>query len=234
MSENNGVTAGAKGGIRDLHKRMYDWVLKWAETPYGLLALCVMAFIESSVFPIPPDVLLIALVLATPKKWYYIAAWTTVASVLGGLVGYGIGYSLWETLGQWIVQSLVGIQLVEVDGRLDLALPSYMAKHFGEVLGGQYIFQVYDKWNAWVVFIFGLTPLPYKLVTVTAGMAQLDLGVFTMASVLARGTRFFMVALFLRVVGEPAKEFIDKNFNLLSILFVLLLIGGFLVIKLAV
>lgn len=216
-----------------LHRRMYDWVLHWADTRYGFIALLVLSFLESSFFPIPPDVLLMALVLASPFRWWKIALGCTAASVLGGIFGYGIGMYAWESLGKMIVENVIHIQLVEVDGRLDIALPAYLVDNFKDLLGGTYLFQVYDVWNAWIVGIFGLTPLPYKLVTITAGVAQVNLSVFIVTSIVSRGFRFFMVAAILRIIGEPAKVFIDKNFNLLTIAFVLLLIGGFAVLKLA-
>jgi len=216
-----------------IHRRMYDWVLNWANTPYGLTALVIISFTESSFFPIPPDILLMPLVLAAPRKWWKIALLCTVASVLGGIFGYGIGVFAWESAGKWIVEGLLGVTLTQVDGRMDIALPIYLVENFEALLGGAYMFQVYDTWNAWIVGIFGLTPLPYKLVTVTAGVARVDLMVFILASIVARGFRFFTVALILSWIGEPAKAFIDKHFNLLTIGFVLLLIGGFAVIKLA-
>jgi membrane protein YqaA with SNARE-associated domain len=215
-----------------LHRRMYNWVLHWAETPYALPALVVMSFVESSVFPIPPDVLLIPLVLMATTRWWRLAAWCTVASVLGGLFGYAIGFAAWETVGVWIVQNLAHVDLVPVDGRPDIAMPPYLIKAVGvDRLGGEYLFQVYDHWNAWIVFIFGLTPLPYKLVTVTAGVAQVNLIIFTLASIASRGLRFFVVAWIIKTWGPPARVFVEKYFNLLAIAFVLLLVGGFAVLK---
>ena len=215
-----------------LHRRLYNWVLSWAETPYGLPALMVMSFVESSVFPIPPDVLMIALVLGSPTRWARLAFWCTMASVLGGMFGYAIGFAAWETVGVWIVQNLAHVDLVEVAGRQDIALPSYLLSSIGaERLGGEYLFQVYDHWNAWIVFIFGLTPLPYKLVTVTAGVAQINLIIFMIASIASRGLRFFVVAWIIRTWGPPARSFVEKYFNLLAIAFVVLLIGGFAVLK---
>lgn len=214
-------------------KRLYNWVLHWADTPHGITALVIISFVESSFFPIPPDILLIALVLGAPTKWWRIALYCTIASVAGGLLGYGIGAFAWQSVGVWIVENITHKELVIVDGRPDIALPAYLVNHFRESLGGSYLFQVYDHWNAWIVFIFGLTPLPYKLVTITAGVARVDLAVFMLASVLARALRFFAVAYILRLIGEPAKEFIEKHFNLLTILFVVLLVGGFAVIKFA-
>lgn len=215
-----------------IHRRMYDWVLQWANTPYAITALVLISFAESSFFPIPPDILLMALVLAAPRKWWKIAAICTAASVAGGIAGYGIGIFAWETMGRWIVEGLLGVQLTQVDGRLDIALPAYLVANFEQSLGGRYLFQVYDIWNGWIVAIFGLTPLPYKLVTVTAGVARVDLGVFIVASIIARGFRFFLVAAILGWIGPPAKVFIDKHFNLLTIAFVVLLIAGFGVLKL--
>jgi len=215
-----------------IHRRMYNWVLSWANTRYAIPALILISMIESSIFPIPPDVLLIALVLGCPGKWYKFAFYCTIASVIGGMIGYGIGWAAWESLGIVIVENIVGITMVTVDGRQDIALPPYMIAAMGESLGGAYLFQVYDYWNAWIVFIFGLTPLPYKLVTVTAGMARIDFGIFVLASIFARGLRFFMVAYILKVAGPPAKVIIDRHFNVLCIAFVLLLIGGFAVLKL--
>ncbi|WP_132318669.1 YqaA family protein [Pseudobacteriovorax antillogorgiicola] len=213
-------------------RRLYDWVLHWADTPYGFTALVLISFVESSFFPIPPDVLLMALVLAAPTKWAKIAFACTLASVAGGVAGYGIGVLAWDTMGMWIVENLVRVPLTPVDGRMDIALPAYMTKMFGDSLGGSYLFQVYDTWGAWIVGIFGLTPLPYKLVTITAGVAQLNLPVFIITSIVARGFRFFVVSYILFKVGEPAKAFIDKHFNKLTIIFVVLLIGGFAVLKL--
>lgn len=215
-------------------RRMYDWVLHWADTPYGFAALLVISFMESSFFPIPPDVLLMALVLAAPQKWKTIALGCTIASVLGGLLGYGIGAVAWDTIGKWIVEEIIHIKLTLVDGKLDIPLPAYLVNNFSEQLGGSYLFQIYEKWNAWIVGIFGLTPLPYKLVTITAGVASVNLPIFFLTSVIARGSRFFLVAFILYKIGEPAKAIIDKHFNILTIIFVLLLVGGFAVIKLII
>ncbi len=214
-----------------LHRRLYDWVLHWAYTPYALPALLGISFIESSIFPIPPDILLIPLVLGAPSRWWRFALWCTLASVLGGILGYGIGLFAWETVGRWIVENVAHVQLVEVNGREDIALPAYLITTFGSSLGGDHLFQVYDRWNAWIVYIFGLTPLPYKLVTITAGVAKINVPVFVATSLAARATRFFLVAWILKKWGRPAKAFIDRYFNLLCVIFVVLLIGGFVVLK---
>jgi membrane protein YqaA with SNARE-associated domain len=205
---------------------MYDWVLSWADSAHGLAALVILSFAESSFFPVPPDVLLIALVLGATTKWWRFALWCTVASVVGGVFGYGIGVFAWETVGRWIVEHVAHMELIMVEGRADVPLPEYLHR-----FGGAYLFQLYDRWNAWIVFIFGLTPLPYKLVTITAGVARVNFPVFIAASIVGRATRFFAVALVLRLWGDHAKRFIDKYFNWLCILFVILLVGGFAVLK---
>lgn len=216
---------------RPLHRRLYDWVLHWADTPYGLPALMAISFLESSFFPIPPDILLIPLVLGALSRWWLFALWCTVASVLGGIFGYGIGVFAWETAGRWIVENIAHVRLVPVNGRADIALPAYIVTAFGPSLGGDHLFQVYDRWNAWIVYIFGLTPLPYKLITITAGVAKINFPVFVLTSIAARATRFFVVAWMLKKWGTPAKAFIDRYFNLLCVAFVLLLVGGFAVLK---
>lgn len=206
-------------------RRVYDWVLSWAHTPYALPALVVLAFCESSFFPVPPDVLLIPLVLgATTNFWKYALA-ATLASTLGGIAGYGIGYFAWQTIGRWLLAHVMGIDIVLVAGREDVLLPSY----FGALLGTEpvYLFQTFDTYNAWIVFVFGLSPLPYKLITISAGFAQLNLSIFTAASFFSRGLRFFIVAFLLYKWGEAAKVFIDKHFNLLALVFAWALVLGF-------
>ena len=230
-----GATMAEAKAVTDrphLIRRLYDWVLHWADTPYGMPALVILSFMESSFFPIPPDVLLIALVLGAPGRWWKLATACTLASVAGGMLGYGIGVFAWESVGRWIVENIAHANLIAVDGRMDIALPAWMVNTLGDSLGGSYLFQVYDYWNAWIVFIFGLTPLPYKLVTITAGVARVDFTVFVLTSVGARAFRFFLVAWILSRVGAPAKELIDRHFNKLTILFVVLLVGGFAVLKL--
>ena len=210
-------------------RRTYNWVLTWADSPYSMLALALIAFSESSFFPLPPDVLLLALVLGASEKYLLYASITTVASVVGGLAGYGIGYFVWHSLGKWLVTNVIGVELIQVVGKQDIALPTYI----GEILNLEpaYLFQVFERFNAWIVFVFGLTPLPYKLVTICAGVAQVNIFVFVLASLFSRGIRFFAVAFIVYKLGEPAKTFIDKYFNLLSLIFVTLLVGGFIFLK---
>ena len=194
--------------FKDLTRRIYDHTLNLASRKNALTWLFVISFIESSFFPIPPDIMIIPMVLATPKEAYKIAGVATVASVLGGYFGYFIGVYGFE---------LIARPLLEFYG--------YM-KQFGEFEN------YYHEYGAWIVFGAGITPFPYKIITIASGVVRLDLVVFTVASVIARGMRFYFIAWLLKRFGDPMKVFIEKNLNLLSILFLLLLIGGFAAVKL--
>jgi len=186
---------------------LYDWVLHWAETPYSVPALVGLSFAESSFFPVPPDVLLIAMCLALPKRSLWFAAVCTVASVTGGAFGYLIGWFLWE----------------QVSG------------FFFNFVFSEHVFHIVaEKYNEnafWAVFTAGLTPIPYKVFTIAAGVFEINFNEFLFASALGRAGRFFAVAGLIRVFGPPIRTFIDRYFNLLSILFVVLLAGGFVVIR---
>lgn len=190
-------------------RRLYDWVLGWANTPYGVPALALLSFAESSFFPIPPDVLLIALVLGARDKWFKLALACSVASVAGGLCGYMIGWGIWS----------------QVDTIFFSYVPGF-SEHKFEKVGG-----LYEKWNFWVVFTAGFTPIPYKVITVTAGVFKINLAVFLVASAVSRSARFFLVAFLLHKYGEPVRDFIDRRFNILATVFTILLIGGFIVLK---
>ena len=197
--------------LRDLTRRIYDYTLNLAARQNALTWLFIIAFIESSFFPIPPDIMIIPMVLATPKDAYKIAGVATLASVLGGWFGYFIGVYGFE---------LIARPLLEFYG--------YM-QQFGEFEN------YYHEYGAWIVFGAGLTPFPYKIVTIASGVVRLDMVVFTIASIIARGMRFYFIAWLLKRLkryGDPMKVFIEKNLNLLSVLFMLLLIGGFAAIKL--
>lgn len=194
--------------FKDLTRRIYDHTLNLASRKNALTWLFVISFIESSFFPIPPDIMIIPMVLATPKEAYKIAGVATVASVLGGYFGYFIGVYGFE---------LIARPLLEFYG--------YM-KQFGEFEN------YYHEYGAWIVFGAGITPFPYKIITIASGVVRLDLVVFTITSVIARGMRFYFIAWLLKRFGDPMKVFIEKNLNLLSILFLLLLIGGFAAVKL--
>lgn len=185
----------------------YDWMIDMASSPHALFFLALIAFIESSFFPIPPDIMLIPMVLASPQKAWKIAGVATVASVVGGYFGYAIGVFGYELIAKPI-----------------LNFYGYMAQ-FQTFQG------YYHEWGAWIVFGAGITPFPYKVITIASGVVHMDLLVFGLASVVARGIRFYLVAWLLKKYGEPMREFIDKNLGMLSVLFLILLLGGFACIK---
>lgn len=195
-----------------LHKRLYDWVLHFAHTKHSMVALFCISFAESSFFPVPPDVLLAPLALGAPKKWIRFATVCSVASVLGGILGYLIGLGAWEAIDQWVFAHLASL--------------GFTQKNFDTFK------TLYDKYDFWIVFTAGFTPLPYKVCTISAGVARIFFPGFIIASVISRSARFFLVAGLFRWKGESIRPFIDKYFNLLSLVFVILLIGGFLAIKL--
>lgn len=186
----------------------YDWAMDLSTRPKAMWAIALVAFVESSFFPIPPDVMLIPMVLAAPTRAWRIAAVCTVASVLGGIAGYGIGYFLYESVGQPL-----------------LGFYGY-ADRFEQFAG------YYNEFGAWIVFGAGVTPFPYKVITIASGVTRLDPGTFAVASVLARGIRFFLVAALLWKFGAPIRNFIERYFGLLTIAFFVSLIGGFLLIQL--
>lgn len=197
-------------------RNLYDWVLDWAKTPYGGIALFFVAFAESSVFPIPPDALLIALVLGAPSKAFKLALNSTIASVLGALLGYAIGYYLW-----WSSTN----QFSPVAHFFFNNVPSFSESAFYSVK------QLYDQWDFWIVFTAGFTPIPYKVITISSGAFDINLFIFIIASIISRGARFFLVTLLIWRFGPTIKTFIDKYFNWLAILFTILLIGGFVLIR---
>ena len=187
--------------------RLYNWTMDLAAQPHALWALALVAFAESSVFPIPPDVMLIPRVLAARARAWVIAGVCTVASVLGGIAGYGIGYFLYEAVGQPIIAF-------------------YAYEHqFVEFQG------LYAEWGAWIVAGAGFTPIPYKIFTIASGVAQLDVTTFTLASLLSRGARYFLVAALLWYFGPPIRAFIEGNLRLLVTLFFILLLGGFIALS---
>jgi len=188
-------------------RRAYDKMMELAAHRNAPWALAGVSFIESSVFPIPPDVMLIPMVLAERRKAWLFAGIATVASVLGGIFGYLIGYFLFETVGEPILRFY----------------------GYGEAF--EDFAKRYNDYGAWIVFIAGVTPFPYKVITIASGVTQLNFFVFMLASIVARGLRFFILAALLYWFGRPIKAFIDKYFGILSVVFVALLIGGFVLIK---
>ena len=189
-------------------RRLYDWVIHWAATPWAIPALALLSFSEASFFPIPPDVLLIAMAMAAPKRAFYFAAVCSVASVGGGMLGYYIGVAL---------MGVVGCQVVSL----------YHGQSTFDWLATQFA-----QYDFWAVFVAAVTPIPYKIFTITAGAVGADLATFFFASALGRPVRFFAVAALIYFLGPPVKRIIDRYFNLLSVAFVVLLVLGFGAIKL--
>jgi len=188
-------------------RKLYDWVLHWAETSYGSWALFVLAFCESSFFPIPPDVLLIALAIAVPGNALRYALICSAGSVLGGCFGYIIG---------WQFMASIGERIIEFYGLMD--------KY-------QHIQDLYMKYDAWAIGIAGFTPIPYKVFTISAGAFKINFSVFVLASVLSRSARFFLVGGMIYIFGPRIQRFIDRYFDLLAVAFVILLVAGFMVVK---
>ena len=188
-------------------KRLYDWVLHWAATPSATIALFLLAFAESSFFPIPPDVLLIAMCVARPERSFRYAWICSAGSVLGGCLGYLIGWQFMAVLGNRIV-TFYG--LTDQVARIET---------------------LYATYDAWAVGIAGFTPIPYKLFTIAAGMFNIDFTVFVLASMASRSARFFLVGGLIRLFGPPIQRFIDRYFDLLAISFTVLLVGGFVLLK---
>ena len=192
-----------------MFRALYDWTMRQAARPHADRALAVVSFLESSVFPIPPDVMLIPMCLADRSRAFRYAAICTIASVIGGLFGYAIGYFLLETLGRWVID-LYG---------------------YGEKW--QAFEDAYAEWGVWIILIKGLTPIPYKIVTIASGAAHFSLAVFIIASITTRGLRFFLLAGLLRAYGAPIQEFIEKRLTILGWIFLIALIGGFVVVRYA-
>ena len=186
---------------------VYERSLVYASNPKALWILAAFSFAESSFFPIPPDILLIPMILSAPEKAYRDAGVCTLSSVVGGFFGYAIGMFLYEAV----------------------ALPVFTFYNYTEQL--ESFKQYYNTYGAWVVAMAGFTPFPYKVITITSGMTGLDLGVFALASVLSRGGRFFLLAFLLKKWGMPMKVFLEKNLGWLATLFFLLLFGGFCLLK---
>jgi membrane protein YqaA with SNARE-associated domain len=188
-------------------RRLYDWVIRLAGSPQAIPAMGVVAFAESSFFPIPPDVMLIPMVLANRTKAFRIALVCTVCSVLGGLLGYAIGFYFFETVGAWLV------------------------KTYGLQSGLDSFRHGFAEYGIWIILIKGLTPIPYKLVTIASGAAHFDLFTFVWASIVTRGARFFIVAALLWKYGESIRAFIEKRLTLVTWLFLIALVGGFVAFR---
>jgi membrane protein YqaA with SNARE-associated domain len=188
-------------------QRLYARTLDIAAGPHALTALLAIAFIESSFFPIPPDLLLIPMIMARPRQAFRLAALCTLASVAGGMVGYAIGYFLFDAIGRPILEFYH-------------AMDRYDALKAG-----------FAKWGVWIIIIKGMTPIPYKLVTIASGVVHFDLVSFIGASIISRSLRFFLVALLLWQFGDAARDFIERRLMIVTTLFAAALVGGFVVLR---
>ena len=186
---------------------LYDWTLRLADRPNALVALGIVSFIESSFFPIPPDILMIPMIIARPSRAWLIATVALVTSVLGGLFGYFIGAVLFDAVGQPILD------------------------FYGKAEAGEVFAQKFNEYGAWAVLVAGVTPFPFKVITIMSGWTGLSLPVFITASILARGLRFFVVAGLLWKFGAPIRDFIERRLGLMFTLFMVILIGGFFLVK---
>lgn len=192
-----------------MFRGLYDWTMRQAAGKHAAPALGIVSFAESSFFPIPPDVMLIPMVLARPERAWWIATICTAASVLGGVLGYAIGFFLFATLGQMIID-------------------------FYHLQEGFKAYQVmFEEYGLWIILIKGLTPIPYKLITIASGVFKFDFLVFMLASLVTRGLRFYGVSALLWKFGAPIREFIDKRLTVLGYGFLGLLVGGFVVVRFA-
>jgi len=196
---------------RGLLRRLYDWVLHWADTPYAIPALFVLSFAESSFFPIPPDVLLIALCIGEVGRSYRFAFWCSVASVLGGIAGYGVGMFLWD--------------IAAVQQFFYTWIPGVNERSVARVAG------LYEQYNFWVVFVAAFTPIPYKVITILAGVCAIDFPMFVIASAVGRAARFYLVAWLFRTYGPPIKVFIEKRFALVTTAVAAAAVLGFVALK---
>jgi len=197
-------------GWRGLHYRLYDWVLHWSKHPQAQTALFLLALSEASFFPVPPDVLLIAMTLAQPRRAVRFALICTAGSLIGGLIGYAIGWGLWHAVEGFVFGSLGGI--------------GFTADNFA------WVQSAYQENAFLALFTAGFTPIPYKVFTIAAGVFGIGLPVFVLASILGRAGRFFLVALLVRFIGPPVQPFIEKYLGWLTLAFVGLIVLGFWVL----
>jgi membrane protein YqaA with SNARE-associated domain len=190
-----------------MFKRLYDWTIALSSSPKAPQALAAVSFAESSFFPVPPDVMLVPMVMAKPHRAWHYAAICTIASVLGGLAGYAIGALLYDTLGLWL------IQLYGYGDKMD----AFRA--------------LYQEHGHWIILIKGFTPIPFKLITIASGLAGYDLFWFVVLSLITRGARFYLVAGVMNRFGGPIRRFIEDNLTIVGIISVVALVGGFAAAK---
>lgn len=188
-------------------RRLYDWALNAAAHKHAVWWLTGVSFIESSIFPIPPDAMLIPMCLANRRKAFYYALICTLSSVIGGLLGYYIGYALYETIGEKIIS------------------------FYGATEKFNTLQTKYALWGGWIIFAKGMTPIPYKIMTILSGLLHLNIGVFIIASIFSRAIRFFLVAGLIWKFGAPVQAFIEKRLMLVTSVFVLFVIGGFVALR---
>lgn len=191
-------------------RRLYDWTIEKAESPYALVFLAMLAFAESSFFPIPQEAMMIPMIVAAPHRAWLIAGVVTIASVAGAAVGYAIGFLFYDT---------AGVQLLEFYGKAD---------RYDEFKA------TYDEYGSWAVAIGAITPFPFKVTTIVSGLLQMNFVEFIGVSLVGRGVRFFLIAALLWKFGTPIREFIERRLGLVTILFFAVLIGGFVVLKYAI
>jgi membrane protein YqaA with SNARE-associated domain len=187
---------------RSLLRRLYDWCVETAGTRYAVWVMGAVSFAESSFFPVPPDVMLVPMSLARPDRAYVFATWCTITSVAGGVLGYAIGYLLYDTLGHWL------ITLYGYGNKVDAFRAAYA------------------EWGAWIILLKGLTPIPYKLVTITSGFAGYNLALFILFSVITRGVRFFILAFLLHRYGERARTIIEERLGFWVTIGAVVLVAG--------
>lgn len=189
-------------------QKTYDWMMEKAVHRHAVWWLAAISFIESSVFPIPPDLMLIPMVLAAPTRWFRLALVCTVSSVIGGYLGYAIGYYFMDSVGAAILAAF------------------HLTEKFAAFK------PLVDEYGVWVIIVKGATPIPYKLITIAAGAFHFDLAHFTFASIIARGMRFFLVAVLLWQFGPPIRHFVEKRLKLVTTALVVLMVAGVAVLKL--
>jgi membrane protein YqaA with SNARE-associated domain len=188
-------------------KRLYDWTIDLAASRHAVAALAAIAFVESSFFPLPPDILLIPMAMARPKRAFWLATVATASSVAGGFLGYAIGYYLFDAIGRPVLE------------------------FYGAMNRYDALKQAFDEWGAWIIIIKGMTPIPYKLVTIASGVAHFDLATFAIASLISRSLRFFLLAALLYFFGERVRDFIERRLMLVTTIFAAGLVGGFFVLR---
>jgi membrane protein YqaA with SNARE-associated domain len=185
-----------------LLRRLYDWCIGAAEKPHAVWILSAIAFAESSFFPIPPDIMLIPMSIARPDRAFRLAAWCTVASVMGGILGYAIGALLYDSVGLWLIH-LYG---------------------YGDKV--EAFRAAYAQWGAWIILLKGLTPIPFKIVTITSGFAGYNIWLFILFSIITRGGRFFIVALLINRFGEQARDVIERRLGFWAAVLAATIVGG--------